>query len=93
MTIIKWLVNRKTKNKKLYFSRKLICVKGCFSVTCIIRLVDILEKSTKYIYSLKTFVLYEPDFVLGSLELPGNKLAINERKLLMMKFYKNKIWK
>lgn len=57
MTIIKWLVTMKKKETELYFSRKLTCVTVCFSVTCTARVAEIIEKSTKYIYSLKTFEL------------------------------------
>ena len=45
------------KETELYFSRKLTCVTVCFSVTCTARVAEIIEKSTKYIYSLKTFEL------------------------------------
>lgn len=57
VTIIKWLATMKKRETELYFSRKLIYVTGCFSVTCTVRVAEITEKNTKYIYSLKTFEL------------------------------------
>ena len=43
----------KKRETELYFSRKLICVTGCFSVTRTVRVAEITEKKYKIYLFIK----------------------------------------
>lgn len=45
--------NEKKRETELSFSRKLICVTGCFSVTCTVRVAEITEKKYKIYLFIK----------------------------------------